>query len=71
MPEDKKLDVWDVQEWVRTAPLKIVAEHIIWARAIVEMREQYEAGPKRKQRSDAGKKRDDGQQPIDLREIAK
>ncbi len=66
---DKKPEVWDAQEWVRTAPVDDVREFIGWAKAIIEMR--VEMVPTRKRRSDAGKKRDDGQEPIDLREITK
>ena len=66
---DKKPEIWDAQEWVRVAPIDEVREFIGWAKAIVEMR--GEAQPKRKKRSDAGQKRDDGQQPIELKEIVK
>jgi len=68
---DKKPEIWDAQEWVRVAPLDEVREFLGWARAILDMRCARLEQPKRKKRSDAGQKRDDGQQPIDLKEITK
>ena len=82
MPEEKNIEIWDCQEWIRTAPLKEVHEFIHWARGVVEMREEFAAQSKRKRRSDVGKKRAPAQElpfdpeqeadgPIDIREIVK
>lgn len=62
MSQDKKVEIWDVQEWVRTAPLDKVREFLGFARAVLEMRSEYEAAAAepartRKKRSDAGKSR--------------
>lgn len=62
MPDDKKVEIWDVQEWVRTAHLDKVREFLGFARAVVDMRSEYEAAATepartRKKRSDAGKSR--------------
>lgn len=55
MPEEKNAEIWQAQEWVRTAPLDEVREFLGWAKAILEMR--AEMVTKRKRRSDAGTKR--------------
>lgn len=47
------------QEYVRTAPLKHVSDFIWWAKGVLEVREEYQSG--RKKRSDAGKPRTNGQ----------
>ena len=69
MAEGSLIEIYECQEWIRTAPLKEVQEFIHWARGVVEMREEFAAQTKRKRRSDAGKSRED--QPIDLKEIVK
>jgi hypothetical protein len=68
---DKKPEIWEAQEWVRVAPIDEVREFLGWARAVLDMRCAQLEQPKRKKRSDAGQKREDGQQPIDLKEITK
>lgn len=70
MPEEKKTEIWDCQEWVRVAPLDEVREFIGWAKAVIEMR--AEMATKRKRRSDAGTPRPRvEEEPIDIRKIAK
>jgi hypothetical protein len=62
---DKKPEIWDAQEWVRTAPLKTAANFVWWAQGVIDMREAAEAQPKRKTRSDAGKSRRSEELPFD------
>lgn len=60
MSQEKKVEVWDVYEWIRTAPLDDVRELIGWAKAVTEMRVEYASAQPartRKKRSDAGVKR--------------
>jgi hypothetical protein len=63
---DKKVEIWDCQEFVRTAPLKEVMEFVWWAQGVIDVRELMEAQPKRKKRSDAGQSR-----TLDLQEPKK
>lgn len=67
MPQE--LEEFDIRKWFMTVDLEQARDTFRVVEGIIQTREQFQ--PKRKQRSDAGKKRDDGQQPIDLREIAK
>lgn len=55
MPEEKTAEIWQAQEWIRTAPIDDVREFLGWAKAILEMRAEMQ--PKRKTRSDAGQSR--------------
>ena len=57
MPNEKKTEIWDCQEWIRTASLKEVMEFLWWAQGVIDVRGNMEAQPKRKKRSDAGQKR--------------
>ncbi len=71
MSDEKKIEVWDCQEFIRTAPLKDVIEHIHWARGVIEMREMMEAKPKRVRRKYVGVPRDGQEELINLKEITK
>jgi hypothetical protein len=61
-----KSEIWDVQEYIRTAPLKDAQNFLWWAHGVIDMREAAEAQPKRKTRSDTGQSR-----TLDLQEPKK
>lgn len=81
MPEERRVDIHDCQDWLRSAPLQEVQEFVWWAQGVIDGR--VAAQPKRKTRSDVGQKRppnleipfdreqEQMHEPIDLREIAK
>lgn len=70
MPEEKQIEIYQVQEWTRTAPLDEVREFIGWAKAVIEIR--AEMATKRKRRSDAGTPRQRvEEEPIDIRKVGK
>lgn len=56
MPDPKPIEIFEVQEWIRTAPLKDVHELVFWAQGVLDIRASLAATGK-KQRSDAGKPR--------------
>lgn len=63
------IEEFDIRMWFMKVELEQARDTFRVVEGIIQTREQFQ--PKRKTRSDAGKKRDDGQQPIDLKEITK
>jgi hypothetical protein len=64
-----ELEEFDIRMWFMKVDLAQAQDTFRVVEGIIQTREQFQ--PKRKRRKDAGKPRDDGQQPIDLKEIAK
>lgn len=69
LSETREIDEMDIRIWFMETDLDQVRDTFRVVEGIIQTREEYQ--PKRKQRSDVGKKRNDAQQPIDLREITK
>lgn len=63
------LEEFDIRAWFMKVDLEQARDTFRVVEGIIQTREQF--APKRRTRKDAGKKRDDGQQPIDLKEIGK
>lgn len=50
------MDIHDVQDWMKTAPLKDVQEALWYGQGVLETRQRFDGG--RKRRKDAGVKRE-------------
>ena len=62
-------DEFDIRKWFMTVDLEQAKDTYRVIEGIIQTREEYQ--PKRKKRSDAGKSRNESQELIDLKEIAK